>query len=72
MKNKQILCCILGSLILALLSSNIFENARFGIFGGTELGWMIESLTIMISLIGYILLTVFSSVLIIRNIKLKD
>ena len=75
-KNKQLLYCIFGSFILALLNSSIFEFSRLGMFsggyGGNFFGVIIVLLTNIFSLAGYILLIVFSIMLIIGNIKLKD
>ena len=75
-KNKQLLYCILGSFILALLNSRMFEFSRLGIFsggyGGNPFGEIIVLLSNILSLAGYILLIGFSIVLIIRNIKLKN
>ena len=75
-KNKQLLYCIFGSFILSLLNSSMFEFSRLGMFsggyGGNPFGVIIVLLSNILSLAGYILLIVFSSVLIIRNIKLKD
>ena len=75
-KNKQLIYCILGSVILALLNSSIFEFSRIGIFtggyGGNVFGEAIMFLSNILSLIGYILLAVFSIILIIKNIKSRD
>ena len=75
-KNKKILYCILGSFILALLNSSIFELSRTGMFrggyGGNVFGETIVLLSNILSLAGYILLAVFLIILIIRNIRLKN
>lgn len=75
-KNKQLLYCILGSFMLALLNNNIFEFSRLGIFqggyGGNVFGEIIVLSSNILSLAGYILLAVFSIILIIKNIRLKD
>lgn len=75
-KNKKTLYCILGSFMLTLLNSRMFEFSRLGMFssgyGGSFFGELIVLLSNILSLAGYILLGVFSSILIIRNIKLKD
>lgn len=75
-KNTKLLYCILGSAILALLNNPIFENSKFGIFqcgyGGYSLGELLVRFTNILSLIGFILLIVFSIILIIRNINFKD
>ena len=73
-KNKQLLYCIFGSFILALLNSPMLEFARMELFWnvsrGSSFGKAIVLSSNIISLAGYILLAVFSSVLIIRNMKL--
>lgn len=75
-KNKNICFCILGSIILALVNSNIFEDAIFGLFsggyGGKFIGEAINSISNIVSFIGIILTTIFSILLIIRNIDLKN
>ncbi|MDY0236349.1 MAG: hypothetical protein RBR71_09985 [Gudongella sp.] len=74
-KNKQLLYCILGSLMLALLNSRIFEFSRLGIFsggyGGNAFGEIIVLSSNVLSLAGYILLAVFSIILILKNIRLR-
>lgn len=75
-KNIKLLYCILGSAILAFLNNPIFEYSKFGMFqggyGGHPFGELIAKFTNILSLIGFISLTVFSIILIIRNINLKD
>lgn len=79
-KNAKILYCILGSAILALLNSPIFLNSMLGIFqsgyGGNLFTvyfvFIAKFLTNILSLIGFILLIIFSVKLIIRNVNLKD
>lgn len=75
-KNKQLLYCILGSVMLALLNSSIFEFSRISIFqggyGGNVFGEIIVLLSNILSLAGYILFAVFSIVLIIKNVRLRD
>lgn len=62
--------------MLALLNNNIFEFSRLGIFqggyGGNVFGEIIVLSSNIISLAGYILLAVFSIILVIKNIRLKD
>ncbi|QUH21212.1 hypothetical protein [Alkaliphilus sp. B6464] len=74
-KNKQILYCILGSVILASLNSSIFAYSKLGMFPGgygtSIFGEIIVLLTNILSLAGFVLLAVFSIILIIKNIKLK-
>lgn len=75
-KNKQLLYCILGSFMLALLNSHIFEFSRIGIFpggyGGNVFGETIMLLSNILSLAGYLLFALFSTILIIKNIRLRD
>lgn len=72
-KNIKLLFCILGSAILTLLSSPIFGGARFSLFsdgyGGHPLGELIVFLSNFVSFIGFILLMIFSILLIINNIR---
>lgn len=74
-KNIKLLFCILGSAILALLNSPILQYARLGLFesgyGGNLFGELIVRFTNILSLAGFILLMVFSIMLIIVNIKDK-
>lgn len=75
-KNIKLLYCILGSAILALINNPIFEYAKLEIFssgyGGNLFGSLMVILTNILSLVGFILLIVFSIMLIKRNIDLKD
>lgn len=71
-KNINICYCILGSIILALVNSNIFEYSRFGLFyAGTFIGGAIHIISNIVSLIGIVLTTIFSIILIMRNINFK-
>lgn len=71
-KNINICYCILGSIILALVNSNIFEYSRFGLFyAGTFIGEAIHIISNIVSLIGIVLTTIFSIILIMRNINFK-
>ena len=71
-KNRNLLYCILGSALLSLLNSPIFSQAKLGIFpGGYEghiFGELIVNITNYLSLVGFILLIVFSITLIVKNI----
>ena len=75
-KNKKLLYCILGSTILTLLNTPIFAYAKLGIFqigyGENLFGEILVRFTNIISLVGFILLMVFSIILIIRNINFRD
>lgn len=71
-KNIKLLYCILGSIILALLNNSIFDHSKFGLFSaGTLVGDFIYVLSNILSIIGIILLVLFSMELIIRNIDFK-
>lgn len=74
-KNKKILHCILGSIILALITNPIFEYARLGIFqggyGGNFFGELLVNLTNTVSLVGYLLAIIFSIILIVSNLYFK-
>lgn len=69
--NKNLLFCLFGSLMLAIINNPIFEYSRLGMFkggyGGNLLGEFIYNFTDVISLIGYLLLIVFAILLIIKN-----
>lgn len=75
-KNNKILYCILGSIILALITNPVFEYARLGIFqggyGGYLFGELLVNITNALSLVGYSLAIVFSIILIISNLNFKD
>ena len=75
-KNKQLLYCILGSFLLTLLNGRIFEMAIMGLFpsgyGGVFLGEVVVLLSNVLSLLGVILLAIFSIILIVKNMKLKS
>lgn len=72
-KSIKLLYCILGSIVLALLNSSIFEYARIGMFSGGYgrylLGRLLFGLSDIVSFIGFLLLMVFSVLLIINNIR---
>ncbi|MBC8587212.1 hypothetical protein [Paratissierella segnis] len=71
-KNIRISFCILGSFILAFLNHGIFERSRLGLFpggyGSHVLGVIIVNLANIVSLVGFLLIIVFSVILIINNI----
>ena len=74
-KNTKLLYCILGRLLLALLNNPIFKYSKFGLsitYKNIILNNFINWSSSMLSLIGFILLIVFSIILIINNIKFKD
>lgn len=75
-KNIKLLYCILGSFMLTLLQSPYFFSATYTMFGGgsganafTEI---IYRLFGVISFVGVILVIIFSCILIISNINLKN
>lgn len=74
-KNIKLIYCIVGSAILALLSTPIFDYAQLGMFpggyGGNIFGELIVRITDIVSLAGFILLILFSIVLIVNNISFK-
>jgi hypothetical protein len=71
-KNINLIYCIIGSLILALSNSLIFERALLSLFpsgyGASNFGVFLVNLSNIISLIGLILMILFSILLIINNI----
>lgn len=68
-KNIKLLFCMIGSAVLALLNNTIFEYSKFGLFyAGTLIGSLIDILSNILSLLGIILLAIFSIILILRNI----
>jgi multisubunit Na+/H+ antiporter MnhB subunit len=75
-KNIKLVCCILGSFMLTLLQSPSFFTATYTMFGGgsgenafTE---MLYRLFGVISFVGVILVIIFSCILIISNINLRN
>jgi hypothetical protein len=76
-ENTKLLYCLFGSAILALLNNPILESSRFGIFenlygiSGAILFQIMNILTNILSLFGFILLIVFSIILIKRNVFQK-
>ncbi|QFG00083.1 hypothetical protein PB01_15305 [Psychrobacillus glaciei] len=75
-KNAKLLYCILGSIVLALLNSPMLSYAKLGIFtggyGGNIFGELLFLIANILSLIGFIFLILFSLILIINNINLKE
>ncbi|WOV86758.1 hypothetical protein QWT69_12860 [Sporosarcina oncorhynchi] len=72
-KNVKLLYCLLGSAVLALLNTPVLSYAKLGVFqsgyGGSVLGELLIHITNVLSLVGFILLILFSIVLILSNIK---
>ncbi|MBO3444919.1 hypothetical protein [Clostridium sp. CCUG 7971] len=71
----KLVYCILGSVIIALLSATIFQDAlvggfyQFGLYG---IGEILLTCSKVLSSIGVILTVYYSLKLIIRNTNLKD
>ncbi|ETT85952.1 hypothetical protein MKZ08_16440 [Viridibacillus sp. FSL R5-0477] len=74
-RNVKLLYCILGSAVLALLNSPILGYAKLGMFpggyGGHVIGHLLVLIADILSLVGFLLLIIFSFILIINNINLK-
>ncbi|WP_066060010.1 hypothetical protein [Robertmurraya korlensis] len=75
-KNINLLYCIVGSAVLALLNNPIFSYSKLGIFkngyGGNIFGEILVKVTNILSLFGFILLMIFSVILIGRNINFRN
>lgn len=75
-KNVKLLYCILGSVVLALLNHPTFSYAKLGIFrsgyGGNLFGELFVLITNLLSFTGFILLILFSIILLINNLKYKE
>lgn len=75
-KNVKLLYCILGSFMLTLLQSPYFLSATYTMFGGSTganaFTEMIYRLFGVISFVGVILVIIFSCILIISNISLRN
>ncbi len=74
-KNLQLLFCILGGLFLSLLNTPMFNNAKLALwldkgYGSNIFGVITHYTTNIISFIGFILVIIFSVLLIINNSKL--
>ncbi|HWL11498.1 MAG TPA: hypothetical protein VNQ57_00810 [Ureibacillus sp.] len=67
-KNAKLLYCLLGSAVLALLGSTIFEPALYGVFSGAFQEFVVLVADIL-SFIGFILLIIFALMLIYYNTK---
>lgn len=74
-KNSKLLYCILGSAVLALLNNPVLNYAKLGLFsggyGGDIFGEWLVLITNILSLLGFILLILFSIILILNNINLR-
>lgn len=75
-KNSKLMYCILGSAILALLNTPILSYAKLGIFesgyGGNIYGELLVITTNILSFVGFILLILFSIVLIVNNLSFNE
>ena len=63
MNNKNLLHCILGSVILALFNTNIFRDTLYAF---PIIGFLLSPISYLISIIG-ILLTLYFSILLIKE-----
>ncbi|HWK23620.1 MAG TPA: hypothetical protein VNS08_11380 [Ureibacillus sp.] len=71
-KNAKLLYCLLGSFVLALLNSSLLQPALMGVFSGggaNTLEQFVMMLADILSFIGFILLILFSLMLIYRNTR---
>lgn len=75
-KNSKLLYCILGSAILALLNNPILSLAKLGIFkngyGANIFGEVLVLFTDLLSFLGFLLLMLFSIILIVNNVSFKE
>lgn len=75
-KNVKLLYCILGSVVLALLNHPTLSYAKLGIFrsgyGDSLFGVLFVLFTDLLSFTGFILLILFSLILLINNLKYKE
>jgi uncharacterized membrane protein YGL010W len=76
-KNIKLLYCILGSTMLVLLETPVFGAARLAIlqdrsYASSSFGLALYTICNIISFIGFILVIIFSVILIIRNINFKN
>lgn len=76
-KNIKLLFCILGSTFLVLLKSDIFESAKLALFegrgyGSSLFGELIYSISNILSFIGFVLVIIFSIILIVININFRN
>ncbi|MNO37564.1 hypothetical protein D3C76_276480 [compost metagenome] len=75
-KNVKLLYCILGSAVLALLNNPTLSYAKLGMFrsgyGGSIFGELFVLIIDFLSLVGFLLLILFSIRLIINNLSFKE
>lgn len=73
--NVNLLYCLLGSFILALLNHPVLSAARLGIFpsgyGSSMFGIIFVLVTDILAFAGYLLLIICCILLLITNINLK-
>ncbi|CAM4510134.1 hypothetical protein PATY110618_25915 [Paenibacillus typhae] len=71
--NVNLLYCLLGSIVLALLNHPVLSSARLGIFpsgyGSSMFGIVFVWITDILAFAGYLLLIICSILLIITNIN---
>jgi hypothetical protein len=75
-ENKNIVYCLLGSFILAMLTNPIFEFAESVLYfdrgyGTPFYGPTLHRIISILSGFGFLMLIIFSVVLILNNIRLK-
>ncbi|MNE66539.1 hypothetical protein D3C80_1620950 [compost metagenome] len=74
--NAKLLYCLLGSAVLTLLNHQVLSPARLGIFrsgyGASIFGEIFVFVTDIIAFAGYLLLILFSTLLIVTNLKFKN
>ena len=73
-KNIKLFYCLLGSTFLALLKSSLLTPAEAALFEGTGFGASlfgraVYNITNIVSFTGFVLVIIFSSILIITNIN---
>ncbi len=72
MKNKNLIYCLIGSFILSLLNSTFLNHAVFNLFPGgyamSKFGIFLISTINILSFIGFLLLIIFSLILVVKNI----
>lgn len=75
-KNVKLLYCILGSAVLALLNNPTLSYAKLGMFrsgyGASIFGELFVLIIDFLSLVGFLLLILFSIRLIINNLSFKE
>ncbi|MFC7686450.1 hypothetical protein [Ureibacillus sp. GCM10028918] len=71
-KSSRLLYCLIGSAVLALLNSSILGSALMGVFSGGGANTLEQFIVLMadiLSFVGFLLLIIFSLLLIYHNRK---